>query len=97
VIAPALFFKTKIQIIMTNLQLNQGKEIQSKIKELERIKDVLSKQNSDNIELLTDFFTKMQNVSSSSEKKHLAGFCIQQILEKLKSDIEKLSTEFENL
>lgn len=80
--------------------LNKGRAIQDRIGELKRIKDVLtsdSRKMHDPIDVLVEFLQKMQNVSSSTQKKEFAAMCLEQILEKCREEMSALEKEFQAL
>lgn len=86
---------------MTTAELQRGKTLQDEINEQQRVLEHFTRpgkeSEKDTIEFLFNFFTKCQNLGSSTLKKDLASLCVQSIIENLQFSISQKKTEFANL
>ncbi len=80
--------------------LNKANAIQQRLKDAERIVEVLTNERrltQKPIEVLVEFLQQMNNVSSSTKKNELAALCLQTIVKTCEDEIALLKEEFASL
>lgn len=85
---------------MTTEQLEKGNELQSRLREVDRIKEHMEgfREKEDNpIEFLTNFLNGCQMIGNEGYKKIFAKNCIDGIIEYCDNAIKTVETKFKEL